>query len=100
VTNYTYDAAGRLTYKNYAGQSHYWQSFAWDAAAPDNRGVGRLVRAYSEAGLDWLVHDAQGRVYVDYRTNNPAPALATRYGYDAAGNVLTDSRAGARGACA
>jgi RHS repeat-associated protein len=87
VTNYTYDTAGRLTYKNYAGQSKYWQSFAWDATAPDNRGLGRLVGAYSESGVNWRAFDAQGRIWVDYRTNNPAPALATRYGYDAAGNV-------------
>ncbi len=30
VTNYTYDAAGRLAGKSCAGQTQYWQSYVWD----------------------------------------------------------------------
>ncbi len=87
VTNYTYDLAGRLTAKTYAGQTQYWQSFNWDATASNNKGIGQLVGVYSETGLNWRAFDAQGRIWVDYRTNNPAPALATFYYYDAAGNI-------------
>lgn len=87
VTTYTYDAAGRPTYVSYSGQTTYWKSFNWDASAPDNKGVGHLVGAYSEAGLNWRVFDANARITADYRTNNPAPALATNYTYDAAGNI-------------
>jgi RHS repeat-associated protein len=85
-TYYSYDNAGRLTGKTYSG-SAAWQGFNWDASAPDNKGVGRLVGVYSEAGVNWRAFDAKGRVWVDYRTNNPAPAVATQYSYDAAGNV-------------
>lgn len=86
ATYYSYDNAGRLTGKTYSGSSS-WQSFNWDASAPDNKGVGRLVGIYSDAGSNWRVFDAKGRVSVDYRTNNPAPALAVTYSYDAAGNI-------------
>ncbi|QGM99944.1 RHS repeat protein (plasmid) [Methylocystis parvus] len=87
TTNYAYDNSGRLTNKSYAGQSAYWQSFNWDATAPDNKGVGHLVGIYSEAGTNWRAFDAKGRIWIDYRTNNPAPVVNTQYRYDNAGNI-------------
>nr|WP_330085286.1 DUF6531 domain-containing protein [Methylocystis iwaonis] len=87
TTTYAYDKIGRLANKDYTDGT-YWQSFAWDASAPDNKGIGRLSGVYSEAGASWRVFDGKGRVTADYRTNNPAPALATQYTHDASGNVL------------
>jgi hypothetical protein len=42
---------------------------------------------YSEADVNWRAFNARGRIWVDYRTKDPAPAVATQYGYAAAGNV-------------
>jgi RHS repeat-associated protein len=88
VTNYAYDNGGRLTGKSYPGNSAYWQGYAWDQTQPGNFGKGRLVGIYSESGVDWRSFDSKGRIQVDYRTNNPAPALAVTYSYDAAGNIV------------
>ncbi|MDF2114724.1 hypothetical protein PY365_04000 [Roseiarcaceae bacterium H3SJ34-1] len=56
---------------------------------PDNMGIGRLTGISDESGVTWRPYDAQGRVTIDYRTNYPAPALATQYTYDAAGKVTS-----------
>jgi YD repeat-containing protein len=57
VTTYTYDAAGRL---------------------------GSLT---SESGTTTRQYDAQGRITVETRANNPASAVAVNYLYDPAGEI-------------
>ena len=90
VTNFTYDNAGRLTAKAYpASGGAYYASYTWDVSAVDNKGVGRLTGISDESGVTWRPYDAKGRVTVDYRTNYPAPALATQYTYDAAGKITS-----------
>ena len=90
VTNFTYDNAGRLTAKAYpASGGSYYVAYTWDVSAVDNKGFGRLTGISDESGVTWRPYDAKGRITVDYRTNYPAPALATQYAYDAAGKVTS-----------
>ena len=90
VSNYQYDAQGRLTGKTFPASSNYWQGFDWDVRNNGNNvGLGNLVGVYNESGLNWRVFDTKGRIIVDWRTNNPASALAVAYNYDLAGNVTS-----------
>lgn len=87
ITSYAYDAAGRLTGKSYAGQPAYWQSFTWDQTGTGNYGIGRLGTISSESGSSVRAFDANGRIVLDTRTNNPAPARSTAYSYDNGGKI-------------
>ena len=60
-----------------------------DVSAPDNKGVGRLTGISDESGITWRAHDTRGHVWVDYRTNYPAPAKPVFYTRDGAGNILS-----------
>ncbi len=96
VINPTYDNAGRLTAKAYPGTPARYLSLTWDATAPDNKGIGRLVGISDESGVTWRAYDTRGYVWADYRTNYPAPAKAVIYTRDAAGNILTMSLTSAK----
>jgi RHS repeat-associated protein len=87
VTNYAYDNAGRLTGKNYPGQTPYAQSFIWDQHGTNNYGVGRLGTLSSESSQTVRQYDAKGRIASEVVANSTAPAVTVNYSYDAAGNI-------------
>ncbi|MCI4679030.1 hypothetical protein K9U33_10260 [Rhodoblastus acidophilus] len=90
VSNMQYDAQGRLTYESYPSNPSWWRGFTWDVQNNGaNVGLGNLVGVNDEAALNWRVFDGKGRIVVDWRTNNPAPALAVGYTYDLAGNITS-----------
>jgi YD repeat-containing protein len=77
VINSTYDNAGRLTGKTYPATPSRYLSLTWDATAPDNKGIGRLVGISDESGVTWQAYDTRGYVHADWRTNTPAPVASS-----------------------
>jgi RHS repeat-associated protein len=84
--DYAYDAAGRLTSATYPGHSAENITYAYDATAGGNDGVGRLTGVTEESGSTGLTYDAQGRVVADAKTIQ-TKSYTVQYAYDANGKV-------------
>jgi RHS repeat-associated protein len=86
--DYAYDAAGRLQSATYPGHSAETITYAYDATASGNKGVGRLTGVTEESGSTALTYDEQGRVIIDAKTIQ-AKSYTVGYAYDANGQVTT-----------
>jgi RHS repeat-associated protein len=86
--DYAYDAAGRLQSATYPGHSAETITYAYDATAGGNQGVGRLTGVTEESGATALTYDEQGRVVAEAKTIQ-AKTYTLGFGYDANGQVTT-----------
>jgi RHS repeat-associated protein len=84
--DFTYDVAGRLLTSSYPGHSAETVTYAYDATASGNKGVGRLTGVTEESGSTGLTYDEQGRVVADAKTIQ-TKSYAVGYAYDVNGKV-------------
>lgn len=85
-TNITYDAASRRTGMTFPGATGETVTFAYDAVAGGNKGVGRLTSVSEESGSSVYTYDAQGRVTQDAKSIQGLN-YTVGYAYDANGKV-------------
>lgn len=86
VTNYTYDALNRPLTRAFPSTPAENVTFAYDATAAGNYGIGRTTSLTDAAGTAGFVYDAFGNRTSEKRTI-AGIAYTTTYGYDLAGNV-------------
>jgi YD repeat-containing protein len=88
VTNYTYDGLGRMLTRTFPGVPAETVTWAYDATASGNRGIGRLTSVTDGAGSLSITYNALGQETRHRRTFG-STGYNTDFTYDAAGNVLT-----------
>ncbi|WP_426213700.1 RHS repeat-associated core domain-containing protein [Mesorhizobium abyssinicae] len=90
VADFTYDDAARITAVAYPGETALNVTYTYDSTASGNKGVGRLTGVTDAAGTVGYVYDLLGRVIQEQRVIG-SQTYTTAYGYDAAGNVVTET---------
>ncbi|WP_293381809.1 DUF5675 family protein [Phenylobacterium sp.] len=85
-TDFSYDVAGRLTGSAYPGHTAENITYAFDATAGGNAGVGRLTGVTEQSGSTGFTYDAQGRVVTDAKVIQ-TQSYSVQYAYDPNGRV-------------
>jgi len=86
VTNYTWDAIGRLLTRTYPSSTGENVGFTYDSTAGGNNGKGRLTSVSDEAGSIALAWDIRGNLVLDTRVID-GESYATEYDYDEANRL-------------
>ncbi|MDB5973682.1 MAG: hypothetical protein JWR07_442, partial [Nevskia sp.] len=88
VTSYGYDLLGRITSRSYSTSPAESVTYAYDDTTAGNKGIGRLSLMTDASGGTQYVYNALGQVTQEQRSIS-GTAYATRYAYDASGQVLS-----------
>jgi YD repeat-containing protein len=88
VSQYTYDALGRVLTRSFPAMPAQNVTYAYDDIALGNKGVGRLTRVIDASGESALSYDARGNMVREARVI-AGRSYATSYAYDAADNLVT-----------
>lgn len=82
VTNYSYDAAGRLTGISFPVATAENVTFTWDSIAGGNKGKGRLTGMTDRSGSTAWKYDGRGHITIETRSLL-TQSFTTSYSWDA-----------------